>query len=849
MLGIDIVPMPDDMCDAQTGKGSQARRISLGFLLLRDIVCFEGKMRNVRLLFCLSLLILSLAATSTPAQQQGARVALVIGNAKYPNAATPLPNATKDATALAEQFRRLRFSVDVKTNLGKKEMQRAIDAFTDKIKKGTTALFYFSGFGLQVGRQSYLVPVNAQIWSEADVRRDGVSVDALLAEMNRKGARVKIIIIDAARRNPFERRFRSVAAGLAPLNAPVGTLVLYSGALNKLIDERSSGDHSMFAAELLKELHATDLTVETVFNRARIGVSRVSNGGQVPWVASSLLGDFYFGAKPAGAPATAARDTSPAPAADVDSKIPMAALEEPTAKPAPPPPQMQERASSEAQPHKPARMTVTVKLGKLMEKRGLLGVRVAGLNDELARTFGLKSAHGAFVTSVVPNGPAAQAGIAPTDVVVDFDGRNISSWTDLPIVVGGTPPGSSAHATLWRVAGNARELADRLQRRAESGDDSAAYGLAWLYVSEHGVLRDDALAAHWARQAAENGHAGATYMLGFLYSKGHGVAKDEAQAVSLFRKAAEKNDSNAMFALAGMYEKGNGIGKEIAEARRWYQSAAAAGHAPAMVALAKIYTRGEGVATDYVAAFNWFRKAADKNNPAGIANVGWMYESGRGVPQDYAQALRWYHKAADLHVSGAIYRLGAMAAAGHGVTKDDAEAVSWYRKAVDLDNPAAMVELGLMYENGRGVARDPVEGLRLFKKAGEKGNAMGLFYVGLSYERSKEFEKAVSNYTSSARLGNAGAMHNLAIAYDKGHGVKENPRVAAEWMFKAIKAGSEFSTKQMTDNPAAYSIQMRRQLQRLLSEAGVYDGPINGRATASFKAAVNTLAKRARAGR
>jgi TPR repeat protein len=808
-------------------------------------------MRNVRLLFWLSLFALAaMATTSAPAQQKDARVALVIGNADYPDAGAPLPNAAKDATALAEEFRRLHFSVDFKTNLGKEGMQRAIDAFAGKIKKGTTALFYFSGFGLQAGRQSYLVPVNAQIWTEADVRRDGVSIDALLAEMHRKGAKVKIVIIDAARRNPFERRFRSVAAGLAPLNAPVGTLVLYSGALSKLIDERSSGGHSLFAAELIKELRTSQMTVETVFNRARIGVSRVSNGAQVPWVASSLLGDFYFGAKPSGAPATAARDTSPAPDVGADSKTPMAVLEEPPAKLAPPPPapaRTQERTSFETSPHKPTRMTVTVKLGELTDKRGLLGVRIAGLNDELARTFGLESAHGAFVTSVIPNGPAARAGIMPTDVVVGFDGRNVSSLNDLPIIVGGTPPGSSAHATLWRVAGSARELAERLQRRAESGDDSAAYGLAWLYVSEHGLLQDDALAARWARQAAENGHAGATYMLGFLYSKGHGVAKDEAQAVGLFRKAAEKNDSNAMFALAGMYEKGNGIGRDIAEARRWYQSAALAGHAPAMVALAQIYLRGGGGATDDVAAFNWYRKAAEKNNAAGIAGLGWMYETGHGVPQDYAQAARWYHKAADLNYSGAMFRLGAMAAAGHGMTKDDVEAVNWYRKAVSLDHPIAMVALGLMYENGRGVKRDPAEALRLFGQAGEKGNSAGTFYVGLSYERSKEFEKAARYYASAARMGNTAAMHNLGIAYDRGHGVAENRRLAAEWIFKAIKGGSEFSVKQMTDNPAAYSNQFRRQLQRLLSEAGVYGGPINGRATAGFKAAVEALAKKAKA--
>ena len=173
-------------------------------------------------------------------------------------------------------------------------MQRAIDAFTGKIRPGMAALFYFSGYGIQVARQTYLIPVNAQVWTEAEVRRDGISLDALLADMNRKGAKVKIVIIDAGRRNPFERRFRASAAGLAALDAPDGTLAMYSAAPGKVINE-STGTNSLFVSELVKELRVPNLTAEQVFNRARVGVSRASNNEQVPWVASSLVDEFSFG--------------------------------------------------------------------------------------------------------------------------------------------------------------------------------------------------------------------------------------------------------------------------------------------------------------------------------------------------------------------------------------------------------------------------------------------------------------------------------------------------------------------------------------------------------------------------
>lgn len=283
---------------------------------------------NMRLLFLLSAVIVSGTLTfSASSQQRPARVALIIGNASYPDASTPLSSTVRDARSLAEEFRRVEFDVDLKENLGREEMRAAIDSFTGKIRSGMTALFYFNGFGIQVARQTYLIPVNAQIWTENDVRRDGISIDAVLAEMQRRGAKVKIVILDAARRNPFERRFRTAAAGLAAIDAPEGTLAMFSAAPGRVIND-GTGGNSLFVSELIKEMRVPNLTAEEVFNRARIGVSRASNNEQVPWVASSLVDEFYFGARP----------TSPSPAPSPQRPpTPPVASPAPTPTPAPTP--------------------------------------------------------------------------------------------------------------------------------------------------------------------------------------------------------------------------------------------------------------------------------------------------------------------------------------------------------------------------------------------------------------------------------------------------------------------------------------------------------------------------------
>ena len=168
------------------------------------------------------------------------RFALVIGNAKYPDADAPLKEPINDARDIADELKRDGFTVDIGENLTGDGMRRAFDKLYGHIKPGSVALIFFSGFGIQSNRQSYMIPVDAQIWTEPDVRRDGFSLEAVLGEINNRGAGVKIALVDASRRNPFERRFRSFSAGLAPVIAPNGTLVMYSAALSSVISDNGS---------------------------------------------------------------------------------------------------------------------------------------------------------------------------------------------------------------------------------------------------------------------------------------------------------------------------------------------------------------------------------------------------------------------------------------------------------------------------------------------------------------------------------------------------------------------------------------------------------------------------------
>jgi hypothetical protein len=241
----------------------------------------------------LLLILIVSCAPVAPSWAAGERFALVIGNAKYPDAEAPLKEPINDAKDVTEELKRNGFDVEIGENLTGDAMRRALERLYARIKPKSVALIFFSGFGVQSARQSYLIPVDAQIWTEPDVRRDGFSLEAILTEINSRGAGVKIALIDASRRNPFERRFRSFSAGLAPVIAPNGTLVMYSAALSSVVSD-GGGAHSLFVSELLKEIRAPDLMAEETLNRTRVGITRASRSEQVPWISSSLAEDFSF---------------------------------------------------------------------------------------------------------------------------------------------------------------------------------------------------------------------------------------------------------------------------------------------------------------------------------------------------------------------------------------------------------------------------------------------------------------------------------------------------------------------------------------------------------------------------
>src|SRR5260370_26858845 len=199
-----------------------------------------------------------------------------------------------DAEALANVIRKDGFVVNGVEHASHAEMTRAIDRLNLRVGPGSIVLLYFGGYGVQSDGQNYMIPVDAKVWGERDVRRDGVSVDRLLSELKDSGARIRLAVIDASRRNPYERRFRSYSHGLASIQATANTLALTSAAPDQVVDDRD-GPHSPMMTALLKEMNSSTCSIQGVFQVTRAAVAATIQNRQLPAGASTAIPDLNHG--------------------------------------------------------------------------------------------------------------------------------------------------------------------------------------------------------------------------------------------------------------------------------------------------------------------------------------------------------------------------------------------------------------------------------------------------------------------------------------------------------------------------------------------------------------------------
>jgi len=250
------------------------------------------------------------------------RVAFVVGNGAYKNVAQ-LPNPPIDAKAMAAVLRNVGFEVVEGTNLTRDAMTERLLEFGKKAQGADVAVFFYAGHGIAVSGTNYLLPIDADIKSEMDVKLGAAINIDLTLDQTMSDAKVKLVFLDACRDNPFAARIKSnsgtrsvsVQSGLAEMKSGEGTLIAFATGPGQTALDGQEGTNSPFTRALIAHITSPGVEIQQAMTEVRAQVNEETNKGQLPWGHTNLIGSVYLNPVAAPAPGAAA----PSPAAPVAS--------------------------------------------------------------------------------------------------------------------------------------------------------------------------------------------------------------------------------------------------------------------------------------------------------------------------------------------------------------------------------------------------------------------------------------------------------------------------------------------------------------------------------------------------
>ena len=253
-------------------------------------------MRTLTIL--VSLMCMALSVSAAKADR---RVAFVVGNGAYKNVAQ-LPNPPIDAKAMAATLRNVGFEVIEGSNLTRDQMTEKLLDFGRKAQGSDVAVFYYAGHGIAVGGSNYLLPVDADIKSEMDVKFGAAINIDLTLDQTMGDAKVKLVFLDACRDNPFAAKIKSnsatrsvnVQSGLAEMKSGEGTLIAFATGPGQTALDGQEGNNSPFTRALIDNITKPGVEIQQAMTSVRAQVNEETHKGQLPWGHTNLIGAVYL---------------------------------------------------------------------------------------------------------------------------------------------------------------------------------------------------------------------------------------------------------------------------------------------------------------------------------------------------------------------------------------------------------------------------------------------------------------------------------------------------------------------------------------------------------------------------
>jgi uncharacterized caspase-like protein len=231
----------------------------------------------------IALSALGILLTANPAKADR-RVAFVVGNGAYKNA-QKLPNAAVSAKAMAALLRTLDFDVTDGFDLTRDQMTERLLEFGKRAAGADLALFYYSGQGISAGGSQYLLPIDADLKSEMDVKLGAAININLTIDQSMSDAKVKLVFLDTSRNNPFSASGAgvSIGSGLAEMNFPEETLIGYATGPRQVAPDGKPGSIRPFTRALIAHIAAPGVEIQQAMTEVRAQVNEETSEQQLPW--------------------------------------------------------------------------------------------------------------------------------------------------------------------------------------------------------------------------------------------------------------------------------------------------------------------------------------------------------------------------------------------------------------------------------------------------------------------------------------------------------------------------------------------------------------------------------------
>jgi len=493
-----------------------------------------------------------LLACVTTAAQAEKRVALVIGNSAYQTVAK-LPNPAADAKLMSDTLLSLGFFVvggGAQVDLDKAGFDRALQAFDKELIGADVALFYFAGHGVETHGLNYIVPVDAHPADEGDVFTQAVGLAGVLEQMEKSGAKINMMLLDACRNNPFGGHgLPATADGLAQMQAPPGTLISFATQPHSVALDGEDG-HSPYTHALTETMRHPGYGLFRTFNEMGLNVEKATHGEQLPWVATSpISASFYFAGKAA----------PPSPAQTVPVPLTEASLS-----------------------NQVLRRDLVTDCDRLatMPYDTLAAQGVAATPFEKIKAAEAAAACNDAMQTYpeVPRfayeaGRAALARKDTTEALRLFQKAATSGYPPAMHNIG------VLYATGNGVKTDKAEATRWYKKASDAGDPLGMLELGWIYAFSDGAARNCPEAIRLQEAAVKAGVGAAMNNLGLLYVRGRCVERNYTEARRLFEQGAALNDDAALNSLGSMYNEAQGVPRNTRLARDLFERSAAQGYA------------------------------------------------------------------------------------------------------------------------------------------------------------------------------------------------------------------------------------------------------------------------------